>query len=182
MFGECFPERTILWEQLIESKKLSDVINSASEEYLKLYSANCASAKDKDSVLFLGWLNVFQSLTSHFVDGDARSASKATKRTLFAMILNAVYLGLCQQMAETAEKISLSSSTTSTDNISKPSDDIAMHRICGWALKSVSPDQLPVESDKLKLVKELVLSKDDKKLLPLPVQYLDRGGLNLSEA
>lgn len=85
-------------------------------------------------------------------------------------------------MAETAEKISLSSSTTSTDNISKPSDDIAMHRICGWALKSVSPDQLPVESDKLKLVKELVLSKDDKKLLPLPVQYLDRGGLNLSEA
>lgn len=59
MFGECFPERTILWEQLIESKKLSDVINSASEEYLKLYSANCASAKDKDSVR----LNVFQSLT-----------------------------------------------------------------------------------------------------------------------
>ena len=61
---------------------------------------------------------------------------------------------------------------------------IALHRICGWALKSVI-DNLKVSEqskrqsseqvgDTLKLLKALKLPNDDK---PRALQYLDRGGL-----
>ena len=72
---------------------------------------------------------------------DTPSFSKATKQTLLAIILNAVYLGLNHQMAETAEEISASTQCAN----SLPSDDVAMHRMCGWALKSMK-DNLVIQA------------------------------------
>lgn len=175
LFAECFPERALLWGY-IEKNQLTEIIESTAEKYLQLYYSNNARAQDKNSVLFLGWLNLLRSLTSEFVDNETSiSVSKATKRTLFVMVLNAIYLGLSKQMAETVEQISVNYQSACTGG-SKPSDDIAMHRICGWALKSVK-DHLASQSDKFKLANDLTLPSSDKHLLPLPVQYLDRGGL-----
>ena len=80
-------------------------------------------------------------------------------------------------MTETAEE--LSASTQCADSL--PSDDVAMHRMCGWALKSMK-DNLVIQAakskmagckDQLSLVNALKLSSTEK---PKPVQYLDRGG------
>ena len=79
-------------------------------------------------------------------------------------------------MAETAEE--LSASTQCADSL--PSDDVAMHRMCGWALKSMK-DNLVIQAakskmagykDQLSLVNALKLSSTEKHLLPKPVQYL----------
>jgi hypothetical protein len=78
-----------------------------------------------------------QSLLIQILDGC--SVSDVTQQTLLAIILNAIHLGLCKQMAETVEEISSAIHESATDldsSSSKPSDDIALHRICGWALKS----------------------------------------------
>ena len=49
-------------------------------------------------------------------------------------------------MAETAEE--LSASTQCADSL--PSDDVAMHRMCGWALKSMK-DNLVIQAAKSKM-------------------------------
>ena len=68
----------------------------------------------------------------------------------------------------------------------KPSDEVALHRICGWALKSAidhvhTQTQISKENTtytrQLELLKAMKLVHCDKHLLPMPVQYLDRGGL-----
>ena len=55
--------------------------------------------------------------------------------------LNTVYLGLNHHMAETAEEISASTQCAN----SLPSDDVVMHRMCGWALKSMK-DNLVIQA------------------------------------
>ncbi len=79
----------------------------------------------------------------------------------------------------------------------KPSDSTAVHRICGWALKStidrlkglqseaeekVKKDEIHVKrldeiTKQLNFSNALKLYSSDKHLLPKAVQYLDRGGL-----
>ena len=46
--------------------------------------------------------------------------------------MNIVYAGVAQQMASESEQ----SFSTTTEVCTSPSDNIALHRICGWALKS----------------------------------------------
>ena len=95
-------------------------------------------------------------------------------------------------MAETVEEISsaVHESANLESSSSQPSDDIALHRICGWALKS-AVDHLHTQiwicaslqhgkvSSQLELSRFLKLPDSDKCLLPKSVQYLDldRGGL-----
>ena len=45
----------------------------------------------------------------------------------FAILLNAVYLGLCKQMAIAVEKISTSPQQTESTETIKPSDEAAVH-------------------------------------------------------
>lgn len=61
------------------------------------------------------------------------NVSDCTKRTVTAIILNATYQGIQQQMANKIDEILF---RTSESGITEPSDIIALHRICGWALKS----------------------------------------------
>ena len=61
--------------------------------------------------------------------------SEDTIQTVVILILNTVYKGIVKQMAN---KIEHTFCTATTDDTStSPSDDIALHRICGWVLKSV---------------------------------------------
>lgn len=129
-----------------------------------------------------------QTLLMQVLDGCG--VSNVTQQTLLAIILNAIHLGLCKQMAETVEEISsaIHESANLDSSSSQPSDDIALHRICGWALKS-AVDHLHTQmsicaslehskvSSQLELSRFLKLPDSDKCLLPKPVQYLDRGGL-----
>jgi hypothetical protein len=198
LFEESFPERALLWEYIKSHNQLAKIINCSSSKYIHLYSSNAARARDKNSVLFLQWLDVVRSWTceekvTEETRIDAPQFSKATKQTLLAMILNAVYLGLSHQMAETAEQISITTqSAHSSDSSPSASDDVAMHRLFGWALKSTKDnldvqaskckkvchkEQLSLVKDQLRLVHDLKISSAEKHLLPKPVQYLDRGGL-----
>ena len=67
-----------------------------------------------------------------------------------------------------------------------PSDEVSVHRICGWALKSVidkvsqQSKRQPAEPEYKEILRILHLIKlpsDQKIHLPDVVQYLDRGGL-----
>lgn len=179
IFAESFPERAVVWEHMKRSHQLDTIICSSSERYAELYSSNTASSRDKNAALFLNWLDYVRTWTCNeeriaTVDAEV---SNATKRTVLATVFNAIYQGLCLQMAEAAEQISNSKHVAYGE--AKPSDEVAMHRICGWALKSVS-DQYKHKVDystQLSLISMLKLPKEEKHLLPLPVQYLDRGGL-----
>ena len=86
-----------------------------------------------------------------------------------------------------AKEIEQTTEMTVEDPGTSPSDDVALHRICGWALKSVT-DSLTQQSkqksanqesldENLKLIHALKLPSDEKCNLPDAVQYLDRGGL-----
>ena len=68
---------------------------------------------------------------------DGCGVSNVTQQTLLGITLNAIHLGLRKQMAETVEEISsaIHESANLDSSSSQPSDDIALHRICGWALK-----------------------------------------------
>lgn len=78
------------------------------------------------------------------------------------MILNAIYLGLNHQMAATVETIPVShNESTETEESFKPSDDVALHRICGWALKST----LDQEDRHILKTTSLKLTNTDKHLL-----------------
>ena len=70
-------------------------------------------------------------------------------------------------------------------HLHKPSDNVAMHRLCGWALFSVidhlktqvKKSNKPSYVEQLTFANILKLASNDKHLLPPPVQYLDRGGM-----
>ena len=200
LFGELFPERIELWEHLKSGDRLLNLVTFSAEKYLKLYD-ECSTICEKDAELFLRWLDVVRSLTckERHTDEtqtllirilDGCSVSNVTQQTLLAIILNAIHLGLCKQMAETVEEISLAihESANLDPASNKPSDDVALHRICGWALKSAA-DYLRTQmsacasqehgkvANQLELTKSLKLPDSDKCLLPKLVQYLDRGGL-----
>ena len=62
-------------------------------------------------------------------------ASEDMMRTVITLTLNTAYKGIVKQMAN---KIEHTFCTSTVDDIStSPSDDVALHRICGWALQSV---------------------------------------------
>ena len=100
------------------------------------------------------------------------------------LIMSTVYNGAAQQMAKEIEQ---TMGTGTEDPCPSSSDDVALHRICGWALKSVT-DILTQQSkqevkdkvslnEKLELIRALKLPSDEKCNLPDALQYLDRGGL-----
>ena len=145
----CF--RSVFQKDLVcdqvRHNHLSRVVAVSSQRYMQLYSCNTARARDKNSELFLRWLDEVRGWTFDDIIADENSlpvSSKATKRTLLAMILNAVYLGSCRQMADTAEQISQVAFAGVEESSSKPSDEVALHRICGWALKALR-DHLGVQ-------------------------------------
>ena len=142
LFGDLFPERVELWEHLHSGNRLQNL----AEKYLKLYD-ECSCVCDKDAELFLRWLDVMRSFTCKEAQTeetkalliqilDGLSVSDVTQQTMLAII----HLGLCKQMAETVEEISLAihESADLETSGSKPSDDVALHRICGWALRSAA--------------------------------------------
>ena len=99
-----------------------------------------------------------------------------------AVILNAIYQGIQQQMANKIEEISFG---TSERGMTEPSDIVALHRICGWALKSAIDQhhkhlKAKPSSDmanELNLLEAMKLPSEAKQSLPLALQHLDRGGL-----
>ena len=174
--------------------KLKTLVDSAVSKYLILYQ-ECSKGADKNSELYLRWLQyqrtlVCKSLRSSesVVDMEMEEdTSEGTKRTVVTLIMSNVYAGISQQMAKEIEQ---SYSTNSVENAdTSPSDDVALHRICGWALKSVT-DNVTQKSKKqssehlkehLRLLDAIKLPNDRKIDLPSPVQYLDRGGLTFMQ-
>ena len=204
MFGELFPKRLQLWDHMKSCPdQLYNLVNYSVNEYLKLYKT-CASVAAKDSELFLRWLDVMRSFTCEEKQTDVTRTMiqqvcgipgfNETQGSTVAIVLNAVHWGISQQMASSLEKISSSHNEDAQPTEEKPSDDIAMHRICGWALKSASDhlkarikdaeQKKPANPQLLNSIKKqfefatsLKLPNSDKHLLPKPVNYLDRGGL-----
>ncbi len=129
------------------------------------------------------------TITQHLIEQLCGTGTNETQRSMVAILLNAVHWRIIQQRTTSLEKIS----SSHHENIDeKPSDDIAMHRICGWALFSASDhlkrvkdedQKKPANPQRLSITKQfdfatsLKLSNEDKQLLPNPVKYLDRGGL-----
>jgi len=101
-----------------------------------------------------------------------------------AIILDASYQGIQQEMANKIDEISF---CTSESSITEPSDIIALHRICGWVLKSVIDEhhkhlKANPSSDmanELNLLEAMKLPSEAKQSLPLALQCVDRGGLSL---
>ena len=203
MFGELFPKRQQIWEHIKSCPdELYTLVNYSVNEYLKLYKT-CASVAAKDSELFLRWfLRWLGSLTCEEKQTDVTKTmtqlvcgipgDKETQGSTVAIVLNAVHWGISQQMSNSLEKISSSHHEDTQPPIEeKPSDDVAMHRICGWALKSASDhlkaqmknaeQKKPAILNSIKNVLDFAISlklpNADKHLLPNPVNYLDRGGL-----
>ena len=189
LVGELFPECAQLWENLVTCPdKLGMLVNYATDRYIQLYLS--CTGRDKHAELYLKWLDVTREFTCKSKQTDETAtvieeafgnldATPETMRTILAILLNAVYLGVCKQMAIAVEKISASIQQTETTETAKPSDEVAVQRLCGWALKSATDllkSQSP-QSQELKLLASLSLDKDDKPQLPLALQYLDRGGL-----
>ena len=178
--AESFPERAVVWEYIKQSHQLDTIVSISSDKYAELYFSNTASSRDKNAALFLSWLEYVRTWTCNEerVAAVDVQASNATKRTVLAIVFNAIYQGLCHTMAETAEQISISKHVPCDK--AKPSDEVAMHRICGWALKSVMDQykhKVDCTAQQLSFVSMLKLPNEDKHLLPLPAQFLDRGGL-----
>lgn len=163
-------------------------VNYATDRYIQLYLS--CTGRDKLAELFLKLLDVTREFTCKSKQTDEaatvieepfgnRNTNQETMRTVLAILLNAVYLGLCKQMAIAMEKISTSIQLTESIETAKPSDEVAVQRLCGWALKSATDlvkSQSP-ESQELQLLTSLSLGKHDKPQLPPAFQYLDRGGL-----
>ena len=151
LVSHLFPERERFWKSLI-ADKLKTLVDSAVSKYLILYQ-ECSKGADKNSELYLRWLQyqrtlVCKSLRSSesVVDMEMEEdTSEGTKRTVVTLIMSNVYAGISQQMAKEIEQ---SYSTNSVENAdTSPSDDVALHRICGWVLKSVT-DNVKQKSNK----------------------------------
>jgi U3 small nucleolar ribonucleoprotein component len=65
LFEECFPERAQLWEYITTHNHLEKIVNFSTHKYLQLY-ALCSTKRDKNSVLFLEWLDFMRSVTCKF--------------------------------------------------------------------------------------------------------------------
>ncbi len=160
IFGEVFPKRIELWEHMKSCPdQLHNLVDYSVKEYLQLYKT-CASVSAKDCELFLRWLDVMRcftceekktTITQHLIEQLCGTGTNETQRSMVAILLNAVHWGISQQMTTSLEKISSSHHENIPATDEKPSDDVAMHRICGWALFSAS--------DHLKRVKD----EDQKK-------------------
>lgn len=188
-----FPERTNFWTAISNSEELKIFVDNNIEIYLQLY-IKFGKGKDKYANLFLAWLDHIRSYTCKEFMTTGRddwsdilykyspeSISEGTQRTMLASILHAVQDGIQSQIAP--KLIEGSESTTR----SEISDDTALYRISGWAVKSAIDHRQRdimhargkkelVESD-LKLLKSMRLPQEAKVTLPIGAQLLDRGGL-----
>ena len=184
LVGELFPERAQLWENLVTcSDKLGVFVNYAADRYIQLY-LSCTGC-DKHAKLYLKWLDVTREFTCESKQTDETAtiieeafgnsdATPETMRTVLATLLNGVYLGFCKQMAVAVEKMSTSTQQMENIETAKPSDEVAVQRLCGWALKSATDllkSQSP-QSKELQLLTSLSLDKHDKPQLPPALQYL----------
>ena len=133
-------------------------------------SVTCVSERTPETVAILEVL-------------DNSGAGMETSRTVLAVIMNAVYMGIRKQMSKNVEELSNASACIPEG---QPSDDTSLHRICGWALKSTidlvskQSKKKQANSDldqKQQLLQALKLPQPEKSVLPAAVQYLDRGGM-----
>ncbi len=190
LIGHLFPEREVFWKSLLP-EKIGVLVQSAVTKLLTLCD-ECGSGSSKSTRLYLNWLDYERSLVCKtkktegmVVVGLDHDASEDTKRTVITLIMNTVFQYVSQQMANEIEKLSTPAPSASQEV--SPSDETALHRICGWALKSVTDNLMKQSkeqsgagdklSDYLKLLEALKLPKQHNKHLPQAVQYLDRGGL-----
>ncbi len=164
-------------------QKISHLIESAVTKFDVLYD-DCSTGSNKSSKLFIKWLDYERSVVcvaAHSLFSDS-CASVDAKRTVLTLILSTAYEGILKQITVELEKVS-----QPIPNQEKvlPSDDTALHRICGWALKSVTDNvseqckAQPTEQvkDDMRFLKTLKLPKEQKEYLPESVKYFDRGGL-----
>ena len=192
LFSQLFPARAAFWKCLLPDK-IQTLVYSAVSKYITLYQ-ECGKGADKNTELYLKWLQYERTLvckslrdTDSIVDAD-ESIDEDTKRTVVTLIMNEVFSGVTQQMAKEIEHPS--STSTYTEELeavgTSPSDEVSLHRICGWALKSVidkvsqQSKRQPMEPECVEMLRILHLLKlpnDQKIHLPDAVQYLDRGGL-----
>ena len=182
LVSSMFPERKVFRDSLLP-QKISYLIESAVTKFDVLYD-DCSTGSNKSSKLFIKWLDYERSVVcvaAHSLFSDS-CASVDAKRTVLTLILSTAYEGILKQITVELEKVS-----QPIPNQEKvlPSDDTALHRICGWALKSVT-DKVseqckaqPTEQvkDEMRFLKTLKLPKEQKEYLPESVKYLDRGGL-----
>ena len=194
LIGDLFPERRVFWLSLLP-EKIKSLVHSAVIKYLTLYK-DCGQIKDKAAALYMKWLQYERTLvcksmkTSESIldmyKESVGDVNEETIRTVVTLIMNTVYKGVVKQMADKIEHTFSTYTTTKDGSSTSPSDDVALHRICGWALKSVinkvteqskqqSSDQQV--TDTLELLKALKLPNNEKIHLPDALQYLDRGGL-----
>ena len=113
LVGEPFPQ---LWENLVASPdKLETFISYATDRYINLYMS--CTGRDILSYFSSGWMSRENSHVNQSKQMKAQQllrrlsethVSQEIKRTVLAILLNAVYLGLCKQMAIALEKISTS--------------------------------------------------------------------------
>ena len=192
LFSQLFPARAAFWKCLLPDK-IQTLVYSTVSKYVTFYQ-ECGKGADKNTELYLKWLQyerilVCKSLrdTDSIVDAD-ESIDEDTKRTVVTLIMNEVFSGVTQQMAKEIEHSS--STTTCTEELevvgTSPSDEVSLHRICGWSLKSVidkvsqQSKRQPMEPECVEMLRILHLLKlpnDQKIHLPDVVQYLDQGGL-----
>ena len=91
--AESFPERAVVWEYIKQSHQLDTIVSISSEKYAELYFSNTASSRDKNAALFLSWLEYVRTWTCNEerVAAVDVQASNATKRTVLAIVFNAIY-------------------------------------------------------------------------------------------
>ena len=122
LVGELFPERVQLWENLVTCPdKLEMFVSYVTDRYIQMYIS--CTGHDKNADLFLKWLDFTREFTCNSKQTDESATiieeafgnchvNEGTMRTVLAILLNAVYLGLSKQMAIAVEKISTSTQQT----------------------------------------------------------------------
>ena len=184
LVSSLFTDRQEFWDSLL-SERLNAIVQVAVAKFKELYD-ECGTGSNKSSRLFIRWLDYERSqvcLEAGCLYPES-SESEDSKRTVITLILSTVYDGILKQMALELEKISQPTLDPEVTAPVQPSDETALHRICGWALKSVT-DNVSKQcksvsgevSDSLRLLKMLKLPNDQKEHLPESVKHLDRGGL-----
>ena len=187
-----FPERKKLWESVKDTYNLSSFIYSAADTYVCYYDQH-SKGKEKYANLYLAWLKHISSFTctsqptlstlALLFSRCGQVYQPQTKRTVVASILHAVQEGIQSQMAN---MIATFETESVEPRLLTESDDTALYRISGWALKSVTDSVtklIKVEKckkdaqDQLNLLMTLKRHQDEKEFLPPGAKYLDRGGL-----